>query len=42
MPDEIHGFLWRQSWLRADSAQVEFLTRRLSGGGYTRSGALAR
>jgi dipeptidyl aminopeptidase/acylaminoacyl peptidase len=29
IPDEIHGFLRHESWLRADSATAEFLTRKL-------------
>ncbi len=29
LPDEIHGFLRYGSWVKADSASVEFLTRRL-------------
>ena len=42
MPDEIHGFLRHQSWLKADSATAEFLTRILRADDHTRSGALAR
>lgn len=30
LPDEIHGFLRHASWLKADTATVEFLTRQLS------------
>ena len=30
LPDEIHGFLRHESWLRADSATAEFLGRQLS------------
>jgi len=29
LPDEIHGFLRHASWLTADKATVEFLTRQL-------------
>lgn len=29
LPDEIHGFLRHASWLRADEATAEFLSRRL-------------
>jgi dipeptidyl aminopeptidase/acylaminoacyl peptidase len=30
LPDEIHGFLRHASWLKADTATVEFLTRELA------------
>ena len=29
IPDEIHGFLRYASWLKADTATVEYLTRKL-------------
>jgi hypothetical protein len=29
LPNEIHGFLRGSSWLRADQATAEFLTRQL-------------
>jgi dipeptidyl aminopeptidase/acylaminoacyl peptidase len=29
IPDEIHGFLRYGSWLKADTATVDFLTRKL-------------
>ena len=29
IPDEIHGFLRYASWLKADSATAEYLTRKL-------------
>jgi dipeptidyl aminopeptidase/acylaminoacyl peptidase len=32
IPNEIHGFLRRGSWLKADEATVDFLNRRLGGG----------
>jgi dipeptidyl aminopeptidase/acylaminoacyl peptidase len=31
LPDEIHGFLRYDSWLRADAATIDFLTRKLGG-----------
>ncbi len=33
LPNEIHGFLRHSSWLAADAATVEFLQRKLQGGG---------
>jgi dipeptidyl aminopeptidase/acylaminoacyl peptidase len=42
IPDEIHGFLRHESWLRADTATAEFLARKLGAQNYTRSGALER
>jgi dipeptidyl aminopeptidase/acylaminoacyl peptidase len=33
IPDEIHGFLRHASWLAADRATAEFLTRHLGAGG---------
>jgi dipeptidyl aminopeptidase/acylaminoacyl peptidase len=32
IPNEIHGFLRHDSWLRADEATVDFLNRKLGGG----------
>ncbi len=32
IPNEIHGFLRHESWLKADTAAVEFLTRELKPG----------
>jgi dipeptidyl aminopeptidase/acylaminoacyl peptidase len=32
IPNEIHGFLRHESWLKADTATVEFLTRELKAG----------
>jgi dipeptidyl aminopeptidase/acylaminoacyl peptidase len=32
IPDDIHGFLRYASWLKADTAAVEFLTRKLGAG----------
>jgi dipeptidyl aminopeptidase/acylaminoacyl peptidase len=29
LPDEIHGFLRHASWLKADSATAEYLTKKL-------------
>ena len=29
LPNEIHGFLRYDSWLRADTATVDFLDRKL-------------
>jgi dipeptidyl aminopeptidase/acylaminoacyl peptidase len=29
LPDEIHGFLRYGSWLKADTATAEYLTRKL-------------
>jgi dipeptidyl aminopeptidase/acylaminoacyl peptidase len=29
IPDDIHGFLRHESWIKADTATVEFLTRKL-------------
>ena len=33
IPDDIHGFLRYASWLKADTATVEYLTRKLGAGG---------
>jgi dipeptidyl aminopeptidase/acylaminoacyl peptidase len=33
LPDEIHGFLRYDSWLRVDTATIEFLSRMLRAGG---------
>jgi dipeptidyl aminopeptidase/acylaminoacyl peptidase len=33
LPDEIHGFLRYDSWLKADTATVDFLTRKLAATG---------
>jgi dipeptidyl aminopeptidase/acylaminoacyl peptidase len=32
LPNEIHGFLRRGSWLKADEAAVSFLDKELGGG----------
>ena len=32
IPDEIHGFLRSASWLKADTAAADFLSRKLGGG----------
>jgi dipeptidyl aminopeptidase/acylaminoacyl peptidase len=32
LPDEVHGFLLYDSWLRADAATVDFLERKLGAG----------